>query len=207
VIQEVLSAPELGSYAVYNQGCLTAFELFESCASCLKYEQLSDKQRYAQVLEFHKDLGRKMNLTGQLTLDLMHDAKGQLVPIECNPRIHSAVCTLEGHRNLGAALTDPSHKPTQNEDIVTSQPQNYRYFLMDQIFLRLGFWQPKNCFVLSFSEMLRGRDALLHGDDPSAFLAMYLLQIPSLLLNELVAGTEWLKIDFCIGKIVKEGGD
>jgi hypothetical protein len=207
VIQEVLSAPELGSYAVYNQGFLTAFELFESCASCLKYEQLPDKQRYAQVLEFHKDLGRKMNLTGQLTLDLMHDASGRLVPIECNPRIHSAVCTLEGHRNLGAALTDPDHKPTLNEDVVTSQPLTYRYFLMDQIFLRLGFWQPKNCFVLSFFEMLRGRDALLHGDDPSAFLAMYLLQIPSLLLNELVAGTEWLKIDFCIGKIVKEGGD
>ena len=40
-----------------------------------------------------------MNFTGQLTLDLMHTAHGQLVPIECNPRIHSAVCTLEGHRS------------------------------------------------------------------------------------------------------------
>jgi hypothetical protein len=40
-----------------------------------------------------------------------------------------------------------------------------------------------------------------------SFLAMYLVQIPSLLMLELLAGTEWLKIDFCIGKIVKEGGD
>merc|ERR1719191_2274254 len=33
---------------------------------------------------------------GELTLDLMHTSSGDLVPIECNPRIHSAVCTLEG---------------------------------------------------------------------------------------------------------------
>jgi len=48
---------------------------------------------------------------------------------------------------------------------------------------------------------------MLAGDDPLPFLAMYLLQIPSLLFLELLSGKPWLKIDFCIGKIVKEGGD
>jgi len=33
------------------------------------------------------------------------------------------------------------------------------------------------------------------------------IQIPSLLALELLSGKPWLKIDFCIGKIVKEGGD
>jgi len=56
-------------------------------------------------------------------------------------------------------------------------------------------------------QMLTGNDAMLSGDDPLPFLAMYLVQIPSLLLLELINGTSWLKIDFCIGKIVKEGGD
>ena len=55
--------------------------------------------------------------------------------------------------------------------------------------------------------MLKGGDALLSGDDPLPFLAMYLIQIPSLLALEIIRGTDWLKIDFCIGKIVKEGGD
>merc|ERR1712113_1168805 len=90
VIQEVLNEPEYGSYAIYNNGNLTGFEFFESKASCLVYRQLQ-KQR-EQVLELHKGLGKAMNLTGQLTLDLMHTS----TPIECNPRIHSAVCTLEG---------------------------------------------------------------------------------------------------------------
>merc|ERR1711871_1253879 len=130
-----------------------------------------------------------------------------MVPIECNPRIHSAICTLEGHKNIGSVYTDPDYEPASDAEIVTSRKETFRYWVMDQLFLMAGFWKPKNCFKLRLSEMARGTDALLHGDDPAPFLAMYLLQIPSLLALELLAGTSWLKIDFCIGKIVKEGGD
>merc|ERR1711972_967635 len=206
VIQEVLENPEYGSYAIYNKGELTGFEFFEFAASCLVYRQLSGKH-YDQVLELHKGLGKAMNLTGQLTLDLMHTSSGDLVPIECNPRIHSAVCTLEGHEYLGSIFTDPSYAPQRRSQIVTSKPETYRYWIMDQIFLLAGFWKPKSCFKLTFSQMLQGGDAMLAGDDPIPFLAMYLVQIPSLLILELLAGKHWLKIDFCIGKIVKEGGD
>jgi hypothetical protein len=205
VIQEVLNEPEYGSYAIFNKGSLTGFEFFESAASCLKYSQL--KKQYQQVLELHKGLGKAMNLTGQLTLDLMHTATGELVPIECNPRIHSAVCTLEGHKNTGAMFADPDHEAMSDDDVVKSKPDVYRYWIMDQIFLMAGFWKPKNCFKLSLGQMAKGGDAILCGDDPMPFLAMYLIQIPSLLALELLSGTEWLKIDFCIGKIVKEGGD
>jgi len=101
VIQEVLAEPEYGCAAWFNQGVLTGFECFESCASCLKYQQLPDRQQYKAVKELCSGLGKTMDLTGQLTLDLMHNQKNELVPIECNPRIHSAVSVLEGHQNLG----------------------------------------------------------------------------------------------------------
>jgi hypothetical protein len=164
-------------------------------------------KHYDQVMKLHQGLGKAMNLTGQLTLDLMHTKSGDLVPIECNPRIHSAVCTLEGHKNLGAVFTDPEYTPKQNSEIAASRPETYRYWVMDQLFLAAGFWKPKNCFKLTFSQMVTGGDAILAGDDPMPFLAMYLIQIPSLLTLELLSGKPWLKIDFCIGKIVKEGGD
>merc|ERR1711879_186211 len=154
VIQEVLQAPELGSYAIFNNGALTGFEFFESAASCLVYRQVQD-QRYNQVLQLNKGLGKAMNLTGQLTLDLMHTAAGDMVPIECNPRIHSAVCTLEGHGNIGTAYTDPDYVPPCDADIVTSRPETFRYWIMDQLFLMAGFWKPKNCFKLSFSELTK----------------------------------------------------
>merc|ERR1712186_109710 len=102
-------------------------------ASCLVYRQKRGKD-YDAVLELNRGLGKAMNLTGQLTLDLMFTASGDMVPIECNPRIHSAVCTLEGHRNIGAAYTDPDHVPTRDSDIVTSKPETFRYWVMDQLF-------------------------------------------------------------------------
>jgi len=206
VIQEVLHEPELGCYACYNNGELTGFEFFESAASCLVYRQLQGKH-YAAVRELCYGLGKAMTLTGQLTLDLMYNSAGDLVPIECNPRIHSAVCTLEGHQFLGAAFTDPHHIPRNSDDVVVSKPDTFRYWIMDQVFLKAGFWKHKNCFKLSVAEMAVGTDAILCGDDPLPFLAMYLLQIPSLLALEILPATPWLKVDFCIGKIVKEGGD
>jgi len=206
VIQEVLKEPEYGSFAMFSNGALTGFEFFASAASCLVYRQLRTGH-YNAVLELNKGLGKAMNLTGQLTLDLMHTATNELVPIECNPRIHSAVCTLEGHRNLGSAFTEPNFVPKSDSEIAASKPETFRYWVMDQIFLMAGFWKPKNCFKLSVREMMTGTDAILAGDDPMPFLTMYLAQIPSLLVLELIAGTPWLKIDFCIGKIVKEGGD
>ena len=42
-------------------------------------------------MALNKGLGQEMNLTGQLTLDLMHTANGDLVPIECNPRIQQII--------------------------------------------------------------------------------------------------------------------
>merc|ERR1711934_1066469 len=158
VIEEVLENPEYGSYAIYNKGELTGFEYFKSAASCLVYRQEQGKH-YDQVLKLHQGLGKAMNLTGQLTLDLMHTKSGDLVPIECNPRIHSAVCTLEGRGKLGAALTDPEHVPQGSTEIVTSDPDLVRYWVMDQLFLMAGFWKPKSCFKLSVTEMLQGTDA------------------------------------------------
>jgi hypothetical protein len=206
VIQEVLDEPEYGSFAMFNKGELTGFEFFLSAASCLVYRQAHGKD-YDAALALNRGLGKAMNLTGQLTLDFMYNSNGDLVPIECNPRIHSAVCTLEGHKNLGALYAEPDFKPESEADVVKSSPDGMRFWLMDQLFLMFGFWKPKNCFKLSLWDMLTGNDAILCGDDPAPFLAMYLLQIPSLLVLELLSGTSWLKIDFCIGKIVKEGGD
>jgi len=114
---------------------------------------------------------------------------------------------MEGHQFLGAALTQDDHVPVNNDQIIAADVNMCRFWIMDQLFLMLGFWKAKNCVKTNIWEMVTGRDALLSGDDPLPFLAMYLFQIPSLLVLELISGTPWLKIDFCIGKIVKEGGD
>jgi len=206
VIQEVLDNPEYGCFALFNKGVLTGFEFFKSAASLLVYQQCRGKD-HDEVRELCRGIGKAMNLTGQFTLDLMWTKQGKLVPIECNPRVHSAICMMEGNQFLGAALTQEDHVPLNNDQIIAAQLNMFRVWIMDQFFLLLGFWKAKSCVKANIYEMVTGRDALLSGDDPLPFLAMYLFQIPSLLVLELISGTPWLKIDFCIGKIVKEGGD
>merc|ERR1712176_764449 len=59
VIQEVLQEPELGSFAMFNNGALTGFEFFESAASCLVYRQYRGKH-YDAALELNRGLGKEM---------------------------------------------------------------------------------------------------------------------------------------------------
>ncbi len=53
----------------------------------------------------------------------------------------------------------------------------------------------------------RGTEAVLDGHDPLPFLALHHLHLPSLLLQNLVAGRPWLKVDVNIGKLVEPAGD
>jgi len=53
----------------------------------------------------------------------------------------------------------------------------------------------------------RGKDAIFQWDDPLPFLMVHHLQIPSLLIESLRQGTDWIKLDFNIGKLVEAGGD
>lgn len=68
-----------------------------------------------------------MYLTGQLTQDMMQTADGELVLIEGNPRIHSAICTLEGDHNPGACYTDLDHGTAAEEELVGSSPSALRF--------------------------------------------------------------------------------
>jgi hypothetical protein len=52
-----------------------------------------------------------------------------------------------------------------------------------------------------------GKDALFDWDDPLPFLLVPHLQIPALLLANLFAGRDWVRIDFNIGKLVEAAGD
>ena len=53
----------------------------------------------------------------------------------------------------------------------------------------------------------RGTDAVFDRDDPLPFLLLHHLQIPSLLLRNLVTGRPWIRVDVNIGKLVEPAGD
>jgi hypothetical protein len=53
----------------------------------------------------------------------------------------------------------------------------------------------------------RGKDAIFDWSDPLPFLMVHHVHIPWLLIRNLVAGKDWIRIDFNIGKLVEAAGD
>jgi hypothetical protein len=53
----------------------------------------------------------------------------------------------------------------------------------------------------------RGKDAIFDWNDPLPFLMVHHAQIPWLLIQNLLHGRGWVRIDFNIGKLVEPAGD
>ncbi|KAF2431507.1 hypothetical protein EJ08DRAFT_669895 [Tothia fuscella] len=107
ILQEFVdSGEEYCTFAVVIQGRVRAFTACASASVLMHYHQLDSKSiLYGAMLKFTQDyangLGR--NATGHLSFDFLirHISAdggfgGQLVPIECNPRCHTAVVLFEG---------------------------------------------------------------------------------------------------------------
>ena len=54
---------------------------------------------------------------------------------------------------------------------------------------------------------LEGGDGAAKVGGPFPFLLVHHLQIPVLLMQNLLRGKDWLRIDFNIGKLVEPAGD
>jgi len=106
---------------------------------------------------------------------------------------------FHGHPDLARAYLD-----TDVETITPlpdSRPTSWRYQELWRLLVRPSS-VPERLRVV-----LEGRDATFAWDDPLGFLVVPHLHIPSLLVANLLAGEDWIRIDFNIGKLVEEAGD
>jgi len=204
VLQERLNPErEYGCSALAWDGKLLAFSFFPSDPSCLVYE--TESEGYDQVLQFCQGLSKKLNLTGMFTVDFMKNSEGRLLAIECNPRIHSGSVLLTNSPIMGHIIAG-----TERERLVLCRDLNAKgekwYWSFDQLMKKLAFWNTG--IDISIYECFTQNWAIFDWEDPWVFFGMYHSQVPSLLLQDLFSGEwGWNKIDFCIGKMVKVGGD
>jgi len=204
VLQERLDpSKEFGCFALSWEGKLLAFSFFPSDPSCLVYE--TEEVGYEEVLDFCKGLSTKLNLTGMYTVDFMRNSEGKLLAIECNPRIHSGSVVLSRSPDMGDVIAGINRDALiLCRDVI--KPGEKYYWVFDQIFKKLGFWDTG--LDVGFFECFTQNLALWDWEDPWVFFGMYHAQVPCLLLQDLFSVEwGWNKIDFCIGKMVKVGGD
>jgi hypothetical protein len=166
-----------------------------SSAFQVNYEMADNPRIEAWVRRFAAALG----ITGQLSFDFIETDDGRLVAIECNPRTHSAITMFYDHPDLARAYLE------DDVPVITPRPGSRpTYWIYHELWRMLS--RPAGA-AERLRVVLRGKDAIFDWSDPLPFLLVHHLQIPALLLRNLVRGRDWVRIDFNIGKLVEPAGD
>lgn len=195
ILQEFIDGKEYCTHGLARDGSLQVWACCESSAFQVNYAMVEKPAIEEWVRRFVE--GRR--LTGQVSFDFIETLDGDLMAIECNPRTHSAVTMFHGHPDLASGYLDDG-VPT----VVPLPDGRPTYWLYHELWRMLV--HPSN-MLERLRVILEGRDATFSWDDPLPFLLVPHLHIPSLLLANLFAGRDWVRIDFNIGKLVEAGGD
>ncbi len=194
ILQEYITGPEYCTHGTVRNGRLQVYACCESSASQLNYA-MADKPRIRSWVEqFVGALG----VTGQLSFDFIEAADGQIYAIECNPRTHSAITLFHNHPELASAYLEDDHPAVT--PLTDTRPTYWIYHEMWRLLTQSG----RRARVAT---IFRGKDAILTWWDPLPYLMVHHLQIPALLIANLLDRRGWVKIDFNIGKLVEAGGD
>lgn len=200
VMQEFIRGQEYCFHATARNGKIRLHCCSESSPFQVNYKQVDNPAIYQWV----ETLVQKMNLTGQICFDMIQVEDGTVYPIECNPRLHSAITMFHDHPGVANAyLTDGEPGAAPITPLPDSKPTYWTYHEL---------WRLLNVRSLAelkawWQKISQGTDAILSSEDPLPFLMLHNWQIPLLLLDNLRRLKGWVKIDFNIGKLVEIGGD
>ena len=200
VMQEFIRGQEYCFHATVRKGKIRLHCCSESSPFQVNYKQVDNPAIYQWVKTFVE----KMNLTGQVCFDMIQTEDGTVYPIECNPRLHSAITMFHDHRGVAQAyLSDGELDEIPITPLPNSKPTYWTYHEL----WRLLSIRSLDELKAWWNKVTKGTDAILTPDDPLPFLMLHNWQIPLLLLDNLRRLKGWVKIDFNIGKLVEIGGD
>jgi hypothetical protein len=195
IVQEYVRGTEYCTHGTARNGALTMFCCSPSSPFQVNYTSLDKPDVERWVTTFVAALGA----SGQFSFDVIETPDGRVVGLECNPRTHSAVTLFDTHPDATAAYLGDGSGVVR--PLPTARPT---YWLYHEVWRAV---RDPRTLPRSARTVIRGRDALLDPADPLPFLLVHHLQIPSLLIRNLVQRKPWIRIDFNIGKLVEPAGD
>jgi hypothetical protein len=195
IMQQFIRGQEFCVHTTVREGTVQVYACCPSSAFQVNYAMADEPGIEAWVRGFVEPL----KLTGQVSFDLIRTDDGRVYPIECNPRTHSAITMFYDHPDLARAYIEdgvPVVTPT-----ASSRPTYWTYHELWRLLSHPATIRDR------IRTIARGKDAIFDWSDPLPFLMVHHMHIPLLLLGALLAGRDWIRIDFNIGKLVEPAGD
>jgi len=196
VLQQFITGEEYCTHATVRNGQVRAFVACPSSELLVNY-YVSDKPK---MLQFTQKFAEKMNLTGQLAFDFMEDEQGEIWPIECNPRTHTAITLF--HDSDTFAQSYVPIKGDEKEKIWPVTPkagmeQRPVYWIGHELFSLLRTKDIKT-FV---ERLLYERDGTFSVSDPLPHFLLYHFHWPIIFLNSLLTGKKWSRINVSTSRV------
>ena len=202
VLQEYIEGEEFCTHSVVHKGRIVLHCCCHSSDFQLRYRHVEKPE----IREWIKKFVDQYKLSGQISFDFIIKADGTVMPIECNPRTHSAITCFYNSSRVAASYFDESE--TTDKKLVNQPDPTARetYWLYHELWALLCSRTFRSIFE-KLSLLYSGKEAIFDVKDPIPFLMVNHWQIPVLLFKAFLSGKPWLRIDFNIGKLVEVGGD
>lgn len=198
ILQEYIKGQELCTHSVVREGRVVLHTTCSSSAFQVNYKHVDHERIENWVRSFAKFYLRD----GQISFDFMQASDGEIYPIECNPRTHSAVTVFRNQPCLTSSYLEDS----PDNIVYPMRGERPTHWLGHEVW-RLTSAKSRQLRSRLWKRLRSGEDAVFEWTDPLPFVALYYLHIPRLLWQNFRQNKPWLRIDFNIGKLVEEGGD
>lgn len=199
ILQEFIPGTEYCTHSTVRNGELTVHCCCKSSAFQVNYENVDRPKIKEWVSHFVKEL----QLTGQISFDFIQAEDGTIYALECNARTHSAITMYYNHPGLADAYLSKEPPVETLQPLSDSKPT---YWLYHELW-RLNEIRSLKQLQKWVKNIWRGKDAIFEVNDPLPFLMVHHWHIPLLLLDSLRSLKTWVRIDFCIGKLIQFGED
>jgi glutathione synthase/RimK-type ligase-like ATP-grasp enzyme len=198
ILQEFIQGEEFCTHSTVRKGQIRLHCCSRSSAFQVNYQHVD----HPKILQWVQQFVGTLHLTGQISFDFIQAEDGTVFPVECNPRLHSAITLFHDHPDVASAYLAPSLESILFP-LTESKPTYWLYHELWRL-THIRSWQQGWQWL---QNLRQGTDAIFRAEDPLPFLAVHHFQIPGLLLDNLRRFRGWIRIDFNIGKLVELGGD
>jgi len=204
-VSEFVQGNEWTGNVIARDGRIHLYTSNPSSPMQIDYEDGSSKTEIFRWIEAFVAAKR---LSGSLCFDFMeHPVTGQMLAIECNPRLHSNITLMDTRRQQAAEAiyrameTGDMNNNADKQTIAMPDPsQKHIIWTYNELAKLLHGEGPASVM----RTVLGARDAVWDSSDPLPFFLLPHLQIPAQLVARLAMGETaqpWTIVNYCLGQL------